>query len=370
MTDTQTTDIIDVEGEEITESTSLPAQRPPGASAALFGTTDPVEVLTAARRAAEALVEVLEERKLYKEIRNKKHVFIEGWLMLAGMLQISTPNVWVKPIEENGKRIGWEARYEARAADGRLLSSAEGECRRTEDTWADRDEHAIRSMAQTRAQSKALASALRWVVELGGFAGTPAEEMPTNGDKSPYIDGAQCPSCGSKVYDNRDTATPENKRPVFRCANKECTGGSQGRSWATWDRSYFLPPEIRAKQRVYDTVSSHEKGWRIYFDADAPGYTGDERMLLEIIHESGEHGEMAGFLWNRLITAYYRHTGQEESSEPEIDYAVIVRAAELALAQAEEDAADLILEDRAIEIAEEQLHDERADAEVGMSDYR
>ena len=40
------------------------------------------------------------------------------------------------------------------------------------------DQHAMVSMAQTRATSKALGQVLRWVPELAGYAGTPAEEMP------------------------------------------------------------------------------------------------------------------------------------------------------------------------------------------------
>jgi hypothetical protein len=304
--------------------------------------------------------------------------------MLAGMLQISTPNVWVRPINGD-EAIGWEARYEARAADGRLLSSAEGECRRLEEDrkrngevvrkWEHRAEHAIRSMAQTRAQSKALASALRWVVELGGFSGTPAEEM-TGGDEEPML---TCPACGKNtVRDNRAAkkADPEGKDrwPSFGCRNNACTGGNNGRSWATWDDDYYEPRVDRqnqAKQRVLDIVADREDAWRAYYEPDAPGYTADEEHLLHSIHETGDQRQMAGFLWNRLIDAFDRHTGQADlpDAEREYDWAIIVRAADNALAQAAEDEPDIILEDQAIAIAEEQVMDEAADADGGYSDY-
>lgn len=382
MTDTYTADeadIIDVEGEEEPQTAAIAPREGPGASAALFGTTDPVEVLQAARRAAEALVDVLEDRKLYKEIRNKKHVFIEGWLMLAGMLQISTPNVWVRPIEEGGKRIGWEARYEARAANGRILSSAEGECRRTEERWEDRDEHALRSMAQTRAQSKALASALRWVVELGGFAGTPAEEMSddSGGGKSPYVDNAECPACGSKVYDNRgdERTKPKDEGgkgwPVFKCANSSCTGGSGDRPWASWDRQAFTPEETKAKQTVYNAVAGHEQGWRNYYELDAPDYDPDERALLETIHESGDLRQMAGFLWNRLMSAAATSDAIADHTDMTArDYRTIGLAAVLAMQDAERDEPSVLLELDAINSADEQLQDAEVDAHYGMSDYR
>lgn len=380
MSETTTTEpeVIDV----TPEPEYLPAARDPqegqGAAAAIFGTTDPVEVLEAATRAAKALTAVLEDRKLYKQIGNKKHIYIEGWLMLAGMLQIATPNVWVRPINGD-ETIGWEARYEARAADGRIISSAEGECRRMEEDrkrngevvrkWEHRADHAIRSMAQTRAQSKALASALRWVVELGGFSGTPAEEMTSGDDGEPaadrFLDGAQCPACGSKVYDNRADATPENRRPVYKCANKTCTGGRDNRPWATWDPHYFTPPETRAKQRLYDVVVAHEKGWRAYYELDAPDYTADERALLETIHESGDHGSMAGFFWNRLLAAAPWDPDDPAANPTAHDYAIIVRAAAIALEQAEEEDADLILEHDALDRAGEQIYEEEKEAAAG-----
>jgi hypothetical protein len=367
-------EIIDVEPAEERTAQLVPTQ---GASAALFGTTDPVEVLVAARRAAEALVQVLEERQLYKQISNKKHVYIEGWLMLAGMLQVSTPNTWVREIIEAGERVGWEARYEARAADGRLLSSAEGECRRMEEDrkrngeivrkWEHRAEHAIRSMAQTRAQSKALASALRWVVELGGFSGTPAEEMSDDGE--PAAPALKCPACGQHtVRDNRAAkkADPDGKEkwPAFGCRNDDCHGGSGGRSWATWDSHYYEQkaptPEVAAKQQALAVVAAHPEGWAAYFEEDAPGYTDDERAILSTLHQGGDDREKAGFLWNRLVAAAQR-TGTIATVEDITprEYAILGRAAEIAIAQAADDHEDIILEEDALA---------QADAETGDLD--
>ena len=46
-------------------------------------------------------------------------------------------------------------------------------------SWAKADDYAIRSMAQTRATSKALRMPLGFVMELAGFDATPADEIPT-----------------------------------------------------------------------------------------------------------------------------------------------------------------------------------------------
>jgi hypothetical protein len=73
---------------------------------------------------------------------------------------------------------GWEARVEARTRAGEIVGAAEAECLRSENTWANRDDYALRSMAQTRATSKALRQPLGFVMQLAGFNPTPAEEMP------------------------------------------------------------------------------------------------------------------------------------------------------------------------------------------------
>ena len=52
-------------------------------------------------------------------------------------------------------------------------------CSRAERNWTRSEDYAIRSMAQTRAMSKALSGPLRFIVTLSGLSGTPAEEANT-----------------------------------------------------------------------------------------------------------------------------------------------------------------------------------------------
>ena len=95
---------------------------------------------------------------------------------------------------------GWEARAEARTTDGRVVGAAEAMCTRDERTWKNRDEFAIRSMAQTRAMSKALRGPLGFVITLAGRASTPAEEMPSEAPASdPPLGGADRPRSGQPV---------------------------------------------------------------------------------------------------------------------------------------------------------------------------
>lgn len=151
--------------EQVSEAASPPSN--------LFHTNNPAEVLTRAQETAEALMPVIRKQGLVSNIQGREYLNVEAWLTLATMVSITPVCTWTRKLED-----GWEARVEARTLDGRVIGAAEAECLRSEKMWKGRDDFAIRSMAQTRATSKALASVLRFIATLAGFQGTPAEEMP------------------------------------------------------------------------------------------------------------------------------------------------------------------------------------------------
>jgi len=139
----------------------------------LFGTADPVAVIARAVEMAKPLADLIGKQKLYVEIKGRRHVRIEGWTLLGSMLGVFPVTVWTRRTEK-----GWEACVEARTRAGEIVGAAEAECSRDESAWAGRDDYALRSMCQTRAASKALRMPLGFVMQLGGFDPTPAEEMP------------------------------------------------------------------------------------------------------------------------------------------------------------------------------------------------
>jgi hypothetical protein len=61
---------------------------------------------------------------------------------------------------------------------GVVVGRAEAMCSRSENTWRNRDDYAVRSMAETRAESRAFRRAIGWIVSIAGYNPTPAEEMP------------------------------------------------------------------------------------------------------------------------------------------------------------------------------------------------
>lgn len=148
------------------------AVAPTGGPVALFGSADPVQIVAHARTVANALADVVAQQNLFTEIRGRRHVRVEGWTLLGSMLGVFPLCAWSRPIDR-----GWEARVEARTLAGALVGAAEAQCTRDEDRWADQPDYALRSMAQTRATSKAMRLPLGFVISLAGYDATPAEEM-------------------------------------------------------------------------------------------------------------------------------------------------------------------------------------------------
>lgn len=163
---TDTAEIVDAEVEV------LPAVREQQA-VSLFGDASPVEVVARATEVADALAAVIENKGLYNQIGQRKHVNVEGWTLLGSMLGVFPIIEWTREVGD-----GWEARCVARTRNGDEIGAAEAMCSRKERTWKSRDDYAIRSMAQTRAVSKALRHPLGFVMTLAGYDPTPEAEMP------------------------------------------------------------------------------------------------------------------------------------------------------------------------------------------------
>ena len=144
---------------------------PAPTSVNLFGAQSPVEVVAKSAAVARSLADIITKQKLYTVIGEKKHVRVEGWTLCGSMLGVYPVCVWTRPLEN-----GWEARVEARTMNGTVVGAAESSCLKTEKLWSSRDDFAIRSMAQTRATSRALRMPLGFIIQLAGYDATPAEE--------------------------------------------------------------------------------------------------------------------------------------------------------------------------------------------------
>ena len=134
----------------------------------------PEQMVGQASVLAVALKDVIDTQKLYTEIGGNRHVRAEGWALCGSML-----NVYPREVEVNQHDDGtFEAVVElVNGRSGMVIGRGSAICGSDESTWKSRPRYARRSMAITRATSKAYKSAFSWVVSLAGYNATPAEEM-------------------------------------------------------------------------------------------------------------------------------------------------------------------------------------------------
>lgn len=142
---------------------------------------DPASAVAYAAQVSTQVASVLEEGNGYVTIQRKKHVTIEGWQSLAAMTGHSVEVQWSRPVEgmePNGQGVrAWEARAVVTDQNGRVVAAGESMAEPAEKAPWTKTNFSVRSMAQTRAMSRALSSRMRYIVQLAGFSGTPAEEV-------------------------------------------------------------------------------------------------------------------------------------------------------------------------------------------------
>jgi len=204
---------------------------------------------------AQVLAEVVESCNLYATISGRKYLTVEAWQTIGVGYGITARIEWTRELEGGG----WEARAVAVDASNVERSAAECEAGRQDDNpWDSRPAYQQRSMAQTRAISKALRSCLSWVVVLAGYAPTPAEEMPREADMiqqpkrtAPAKAAAQAQAPAAKVG---------NECPLHPGTFFEFKDGYQGAAgeWKHEDGLWPDGPEVYAGKTRWCKENSKE----------------------------------------------------------------------------------------------------------------
>ena len=127
-----------------------------------------------ATRVADALKSVLESQHLIQRIGDNNYVTVSGWSTLGTMIGIRVDIISVEPFPTKS-RYGYKAKV--KLVDGRGNKVGEGEAIATS-AGRQKEEHAVYSMAITRATGKAFRLSLAWIMELAGYSSTPYEEVP------------------------------------------------------------------------------------------------------------------------------------------------------------------------------------------------
>ena len=209
-----------------TDLVPIPAQ-----AVSVFPGATPDARIAAATDAATRLSDVVHRQKMLTRINGKDHIQIEAWQTIGALTgvyasrgfvtELPWPTIaeWFDDVPEPpgreprntdtpewkawkhailewdawelhsallrarqlGRAYGYKAEYFA-TKDGADVGWGESSCSRGETSKAAQEDFAIRSMAETRAQSRALGAPLKFVVKLAGYETTSAEEldgMPT-----------------------------------------------------------------------------------------------------------------------------------------------------------------------------------------------
>jgi hypothetical protein len=183
---------------------------------AIIRADQPEEILAKAHQIAKPLADLIESAGLAANVGGRrKHVEVGGWQACGTMLgalggqALHAETIWTRRVAGddggfhrtvytaevshfkwvNGRKelantttyevngFDWEACVEVRTAGGVVVGRAEAMVSRAEEKWSRRDDYALRSMAETRAESRAWRKAIGWIVHLAGYNPTPAEEM-------------------------------------------------------------------------------------------------------------------------------------------------------------------------------------------------
>lgn len=142
----------------------------------------PSLVIARATEWANALMDVVEKKKLYATINSKKHLEAEAWELILAFDHAGPRVDWVSPMEDGeGMVIGYLAQVSIIKGDTLKASAImpcgfdDFPCRGKTGTAQVK---AAMSAAQTWAMCKACRLCYSPVAVLAGYAPTPAEEMP------------------------------------------------------------------------------------------------------------------------------------------------------------------------------------------------
>lgn len=216
-------------------------------------TGTPTEIIEQSTQIANILKDIINKQQLFQKIQGNKYVTVEGWTTLSSILQLV-------PLISNCERLDredeiiYEAYCEVYTANNRLVSQASAICSNKERNWRNRDEYAIRSMAQTRAISKALRLPLGWIMTLADFTPTPLEEMSdvdfkSNKKPARQTRPTQKPKPTRTAKPTKDTTVSDSKLPPKENRNVERVTKNGRVSKEAVNEDFTLSPSLEQEGR-------------------------------------------------------------------------------------------------------------------------
>lgn len=216
-------------GSEVTVIDAAPVQRMESA---------PEIVLAEAQKAAASLKKVIQGKPKPVVINGETYLEFEDWQTVGRFYGYTAGSEGQPEFVELGGARGFKATAIAIDSRGIVRSRATAYCMDDEDRWGKAPTYQLASMAQTRANAKALRNVLSWVTVLAGYKATPAEEMDGVKASRPAGSGstadAPCPKCG-KAAMHSQWAKPGSTHYCKACKLKfEPKGAAQEPDDAPW----------------------------------------------------------------------------------------------------------------------------------------
>jgi hypothetical protein len=188
----------------------------------------PELVLAEAQKAAAALKKVIQGKPRPVVINGETYLEFEDWQTVGRFYGYTAGAEEAPEFVELGGARGFKATAVALDSRGLVRSRATAYCMDDEDRWAKAPTYQLASMAQTRANAKALRNVLSWVTVLAGYKATPAEEMDgVKTERRPSAPAGKippCPKCKTpaKVMASKFTDKETRTRPWFclKCNSK------------------------------------------------------------------------------------------------------------------------------------------------------
>jgi len=178
-----TTEAVEGEVRELPPERAMVVAQPGQALVALPA-DGPDAMIERASRLASALRDVVDRQELYAVISGKKFPQVEAWMTIGRMDNVVAREAEPPIRHDDGSYEGFAELI--RLSDGMVIGRASALCGTPDDKpWATRPEPARRSMAVTRATSRAFRQQYSWIMALAGYEATPAEEMPHDAPQRP-----------------------------------------------------------------------------------------------------------------------------------------------------------------------------------------
>ena len=159
---------------------------------------NPAEVVKRSGQWASALMEAVEQQKMYADMSGKKYLEVEAWQLVGMFANAHAVAQEPTPIEKDGEITGYLCTalvYQNDVVIGQGTMSCGLDAFPCRGKQGSEKNKAAMSAAQTWAISKALRNKFSFVAKLAGFEGTTADEMRGNDGASFGGNGADfCPA--------------------------------------------------------------------------------------------------------------------------------------------------------------------------------